>query len=184
MTYPNPDWPCSWWLTPKCRLNSSHLMLISCQQGHIRERLLCTQHQAAAVDCINGTMLYCDTCNDPLTHHMSKTPLEDHWDLETAKQDIEALITTFGTTPPPRIGPTVPPSIGGAAWGLPLPKKTPTQKELDELRKALNDLKKLEQQNKERENNIKEAYKALSTPTKDPKTLRWINQHFGKKKNP
>lgn len=180
--------PCSWWIN-RCPLEANHLTLIGCEQGHIKERLLCDQHNEDAITYIGETMLVCE-CNLNLTHYMTKTPIEDHWDLSGALNNTEAIITTFGTGPAPWAtippyakggtikGPTINPGIGGAAWGLPIkttfPVKDPTTKEINDLQEALNKLKEAQTIQKD----IKKAMEDLSKPTTNPKTLSWLKKHF------
>lgn len=68
---------CCWWLHPGCRQQASQLTLACCQQGHIHERLLCSEHSHLYTDHIDLRNAECTICETPLTRHLTKTIREN-----------------------------------------------------------------------------------------------------------
>src|SRR5215472_6707237 len=86
---------CRWWIYPACNNKATHLILMCCNQGHIREKLLCDPHISTTKANITQNTLYCD-CGKPIQKSMVKHPIEDHWNLSGPLSDTEPITTTYG----------------------------------------------------------------------------------------
>lgn len=87
------DIPCRWWLTPVCPDNATHLIIIICGEGHLRERLLCQAHIDITHLGITCNLWLCPekNCDQTLARHMTVTPIETHWHLAGAVNDTQPI---------------------------------------------------------------------------------------------
>lgn len=91
---------CKWW-NHNCNQPATYLILASCQQGHIREKLLCIYHALEFTKHIDSTDCFCPQCPDMITNWMAKTPIQPEWDLTGTLLDQLPILITFTTEPPP-----------------------------------------------------------------------------------
>lgn len=82
---------CRWWIAPICDEPGDHLLLATCRQGHIRERVLCETHTDITILCITAKHFLCPRCSDPLLKYMTANPIENHWQLQGAALDREPI---------------------------------------------------------------------------------------------
>jgi hypothetical protein len=66
---------------PLCTTLATHLMLMTCGQNHITERTYCQFHQNHYANQIETDNLTCPECQNPITRHLTKTPIEPDWNL-------------------------------------------------------------------------------------------------------
>jgi hypothetical protein len=85
--------PCRWWATPICGNNTTHYIVMTCPQGHLRERLLCDLHTTHTTINIHERLLLCPQCQQPLCKYLTTHPIYDHYNLTAAINDTTPIHT-------------------------------------------------------------------------------------------
>lgn len=88
--------PCRWWKTPICSQTTTHLIIMICWEGHLRERLLCENHTKETTINIDNHNYLCPehNCGQNLARYMTTNPIYDHYNLHSATQDTKPIHTT------------------------------------------------------------------------------------------